>query len=101
MARDIDLIRVKGKDEPVRIYEVLARSDDGLSDDMKSVIEFYSAGLEAYRQKKWEAGIKEFQRTLDIKPDDGPSLTYLKRCKEYLSTPPPEDWDGVYVMTTK
>jgi adenylate cyclase len=101
VVREIDLIRVKGKDKPVRIYEVLARSDDGLPDEMKSVTESYSAGLEAYRQKQWETGIAAFQQALDIKPDDGPSLTYIQRCKLYSNAPPPEDWDGVYVMTTK
>jgi adenylate cyclase len=101
ITREIDLIRVKGKSEPVRIHEVLARAKDGLSDEMKSVSEHYSAGLEAYRAKDWEAGIREFERAIDIKADDGPSLTYLKRCREYLETPPPDDWDGVYVMTTK
>jgi class 3 adenylate cyclase len=101
VTREIDLIRVKGKSEPVRIYEVLARAKDGISDDMKSAVEHYSAGLEAYRKKEWEAGIQEFQRVIDIRAGDGPSLTYLKRCREYCETPPPDDWDGVYVMTTK
>ncbi|UCD56439.1 MAG: adenylate/guanylate cyclase domain-containing protein, partial [Candidatus Hydrogenedentota bacterium] len=101
IVRDIDLIRVKGKAVPVRIYEVLARSNDGLPDDTKLALEHYSCGLEAYRQRNWETGIKELQRALEIKPDDGPSLTYVKRCKEYLSAPPPDDWDGVYTMTTK
>ena len=101
VVREIDLIRVKGKAEPVRIYEVLGRSDDGLPEEMKSIIEHYSAGLEAYRLREWEDGIKAFQQALEIKPDDGPSLTYLKRCEGYSAAPPPDDWDGVYVMTTK
>jgi adenylate cyclase len=101
VAREIDLIRVKGKVEPVRIYEVLAQSSDGLPDESKSVIEHYSSGLQAYRSKDWEKGIEGFQGALSIKPDDGPSLTYLKRCKEYLQSPPSDDWDGVHIMTTK
>ena len=44
---------------------------------------------------------EEFERALEVRPDDGPSQTYLGRCREYLESPPPEDWDGVYVMTTK
>ncbi len=101
ISREIDLIRVKGKEIPVRIHEVLARAGDGISDEHRSVLEHYSRGLEAYRLRNWEQGIAEFQLALDIKPDDGPSLTYLKRCREYLESPPPDDWDGVYVMTTK
>lgn len=101
IVREIDLIRVKGKAQPVGIYEVLARSNDGLSDDMKRVVDHYSRGFEAYRRRNWQAGINEFQRAIEIKADDGPSRTYLKRCNEYLTAPPPDDWDGVYVMTTK
>ena len=101
VTREIDLIRVKGKNEPVRIHEVLARADDGVSDEMAAALEHYCAGLEAYKKKEWEAGVKEFQRALEARADDGPSLTYLNRCREYLESPPPADWDGVYVMTTK
>jgi len=101
VVREIDLIRVKGKAEPVRIFEVLGRSDDGLPDEITSIIEHYSAGLESYRLRKWEDGIKAFQQALEVKPDDGPSLTYLKRCEGYSDVPPPDDWDGVYVMATK
>lgn len=101
ISREIDLIRVKGKEVPVRIHEVLARADDGISDEQRSVVEHYSRGLEAYNLRQWKRGIGEFQLALDIKPDDGPSLTYIKRCREYLESPPPDDWDGVYAMTTK
>jgi adenylate cyclase len=101
ITREIDLIRVKGKEVPVRIYEVLARAGDGLPGDLQSVIDHYSRGLEAYRQRKWEDGIAEFQRALDIKPEDGPSRTYIQRCREYREVEPPDDWDGAYIMTTK
>ncbi len=101
VVREIDLIRVKGKAEPVRIYEVVARSNDNLGDDMKAVLEHYSGGLRAYRERDWETGIDEFKKALGVRPEDGPSLTYLKRCEEYRTNPPPDDWGGVYVMTTK
>ena len=101
VTREIDLIRVKGKALPVRIYEVIGRINDTIPETMHSVIERFSLGLAAYKQKRWDDGIKEFQACLDIKPNDGPSRTYLKRCREYLESPPPEDWDGVYIMTTK
>jgi adenylate cyclase len=101
VTREIDLIRVKGKALPVRIYEVIGRTDDTIPETMQSVIEHFALGMEAYKQKRWEDGIREFQACLDIKPDDGPSLTYIKRCNEYLESAPPDDWDGVYIMTTK
>ena len=43
----------------------------------------------------------EFGRALEARPDDGPSLTMTERCRMYKEAPPPDDWDCVYVPTTK
>jgi adenylate cyclase len=99
--REIDLIRVKGKAKPVSIYEVLGRSTDTLAVELKAAVERYLTGLEAYRRREWTKAIEAFEQALAIRPDDGPSLTYIGRCKQYLESPPPDDWDGAYVMTTK
>ncbi len=42
-----------------------------------------------------------FDEALKIDPEDGPSKVYFERCKHYMESPPPEDWDGVFVMKTK
>jgi hypothetical protein len=42
-----------------------------------------------------------FQEALNKDPLDGPSLAYIERCKGYVQNPPPENWDGVFVLTTK
>ncbi|RJP21814.1 MAG: CHASE2 domain-containing protein [Candidatus Abyssobacteria bacterium SURF_5] len=99
--REIDLIQVKGKAKPVSIYEVLGRASESLPPGLEEVVNHYLIGLQAYRKKAWQEAIKAFEQALAAVPDDGPSLTYLNRCREYLSAPPPPDWDGVYVMTTK
>jgi len=70
-------------------------------ENMKKVLEFYNKGLALYREKKFKEGIEEFEKVLQIKPDDGPSVLYIQRCKDYIHNPPPENWDGVYVMKTK
>jgi adenylate cyclase len=101
VVREIDLIQVRGKAKPLGIYEVLARSNERLPDDMELAVQHFSAGLAAYRQKSWKAAIDAFEQALAARPDDGPSLTYLKRCQQYLLAPPSSDWDGVYVMTSK
>lgn len=44
---------------------------------------------------------KCFADALKIDPEDGPSQVYFARCKHYMENPPPEDWDGVFVMSTK
>ena len=100
-SRFLDLLRVKGKELPVTVYEVLAKKDDGLTDEKKKVVELYNNGIEHYRNKEWISGIKAFEEALTIDPEDGPSNVYLERCQQYKITPPPADWDGVFVMTTK
>ena len=67
----------------------------------KKMLEFYNKGLELYRNKKFSESIKAFEKALEFKPEDGPSAMYIQRCKDYIKNPPPEKWDGVYVMTTK
>lgn len=100
-SRFLDLLRVKGKELPVTVYEVLAKKDDGLTENKKKVVEIYNTGIEYYRKKEWGSGITAFEEALSIDPDDGPSKVYLERCRQYKITPPPDDWDGVFIMTTK
>ncbi len=103
IAREIDLLRVKGKLQPVTVYEIMADKNVGLTEPQQQVFNHYSAGLEAYRNRQWEEALGEFVRALmiDQHNPDGPSLTYRDRCREYQESPPPDDWDGVYVMTKK
>jgi len=50
---------------------------------------------------EFEDARKQFALALKINPEDGPSKVYYARCKHYIENPPPEDWDGVFVMSTK
>ncbi len=98
--RELDLLRVVGKEEPVRVYELLGRK--GEMDDTKSkLLEVYNRGLGFYRQKNWEKAMETFREALEIDPDDGPSRAYVERCRQYMENPPPPDWDGVYTLTEK
>ena len=101
IVRELDLIRVKGKSEPVRGYELMAKAEDGLPEDKERMIQTFLQGLEAYKNRQWAEALERFRTALKIVPDDGPSATYVGRCEAFLRNPPPEDWDGVYVMTTK
>ncbi len=101
ITRELDILRVKGKAKGVQVFEVIARTSTGISSNMKKVLENYNQGLAAYRQQRWDEALVYFKAALHIKADDGPSLTYLERCEAYKQVPPPENWDGVYEMTTK
>jgi tetratricopeptide (TPR) repeat protein len=68
---------------------------------VQDLLDMYNIGLKAYKLRKWEEAITAFTRALEINPNDGPSKEYLKRSSEFKQNPPPEDWDGVYVMKTK
>ncbi len=98
--RFLDSLRVKGKKLPVKVYEVLARKENGLPPDKKRAVELYNQGIEAYLARNWDDGIKIFDEAV-AQYADPPSKVYLERCMQYKETPPPEDWDGVYIMTTK
>jgi adenylate cyclase len=101
IARQLDLLRVKGKTEPVKVYELLSTVEKGLPDDMLRVLEMFNKGFENYLQQNWDWAIKYLQQALSIRPNDGPSLRYLERCKQFKENPPGDDWDGVFTMKTK
>jgi len=99
-AREVDLMRVKGKKHPVAVYELLARKGK-LSPEKQRVVDLFSEGLALYKQRNFSAATERFEAALKLDPTDGPSHVYLGRAQEYLVSPPPSDWDGVYVAKSK
>ncbi|GAF96767.1 unnamed protein product, partial [marine sediment metagenome] len=98
--RELDALKVKGKKKPVYVYDVMALKGK-LPPEKEKVVKLYNQGLLCYKSRKWEEGIKLFSEALDTIPNDGPSQTYLTRCKEYKKNPPPAHWDKVWELTTK
>jgi adenylate cyclase len=101
ITRELDLIRVKGKEKPVKVFEVLALASAGISGDMKKIVSAYNEGLTAYRKQKWDEAVSHFKSALAIDPEDGPSKVYLERSEAFKKNPPQGKWDGVFVMHTK
>ena len=99
-SRFLDLVAVKGKSEPVQIFEVMT-VDCALGDHTNEALRAYQAGIEAYRERDWLLAAARFQEALRWAPGDGPSRLYLERCRRLIEEPPPADWDGVFVMTHK
>ena len=101
VTRMLDDLRVKGKAEPVRVYELLGETMDELSEACQAALPHYNEGLELYRNRKFEEARQKFETALSIAPEDGPTKTYLARCAHCIATPPPDDWDCVFELTEK
>jgi adenylate cyclase len=94
--RELDVVRVKGKEQAVRVHELLACSGAALADPQRDALALYAAALQAYRQLRWDDALALFEQALAAWPDDGPSRTMAQRCRAYRLTPPPEPWDGAF-----
>jgi len=99
--REIDLIRVKGKTEPVAIYQILDYHDEKSFPNMDDVLELFDGGLKHYRRNNWPEAIKFFNNALYLNPADNVSKLFFSRCQYFLENPPSNEWDGVWLMETK
>jgi class 3 adenylate cyclase len=98
--RLLDFVIVKGKSEPVRIYELVGEKGD-ISPKQKECIVLFSTGLDFYLQRDWGKAIKVFSTLREKNPDDFPTRLYLDRCEQFKSNPPHPDWKGECEFKTK
>lgn len=98
ICREVDRVRVKGKLEPVVIHELLGRKN---SPSPLKDLETFSKGLNEYYSQDFKASLQSFQTFLEQNPEDYLTKLYMERVNHYLSSPPPENWDGVHEMKTK
>jgi len=98
--RELDLVTVSGKTEPVRIYELMSRIGE-LGEEQNELRGVFADGLVAYRQREWDKAEGQFEKCLRAAPDDGPSHLFLERIALFRSAPPQADWDGVWRHSEK
>ncbi|TXH73188.1 adenylate/guanylate cyclase domain-containing protein [Thiobacillus sp.] len=98
--REIDSLRVAGKLEPVRVYELLGLAAD-LGEIDRERVQAYEAGLARYRAQDWAAAEAAFRECLAIAPSDRPSQVMLERVGAFRQAPPEAGWDGVWVAVSK
>ena len=101
LLREVDKVRVIGRTQAVRIYELLAKLGTPLSLEQDKALRSYAAGLEAYRQKVWREALALFGQAVALWPGDSPARTMAERCVIYQQTPPGEEWDGVFEQAFK
>ncbi|MBC8549491.1 MAG: GAF domain-containing protein, partial [Candidatus Brocadiales bacterium] len=99
--REIDLVVVKGKTKPVSICEVLDYYTDEAFPNVMEVVSCFKSGIKYYRKAKWDKAIEAFKEAHSLNPNDKLSKTYIERCNHMKENPPGDEWDGVWVMTSK
>ena len=97
--RELDAVRVKGKNQPVKIFELLGEKKHEA--DFKDWTDDFARALALYRAGKWDDAIAAFDKTFTARPGDFASKMYVERCKNLKEHPPDQPWDGVFVMTKK
>jgi class 3 adenylate cyclase/CHASE2 domain-containing sensor protein len=113
ITREIDRLKVVGKTEPVKIYELLGEASDASAGSLNLLVSLWKKARTFYLEMNWEKAIEVFRETALLEPhtqakDPGarptPSEVFIKRCTEYIlhpPVPPGERWDGIYKATSK
>jgi adenylate cyclase len=93
--RELDLVAVKGKEQAIRVFEVL-----GLTGELDLEIirrrQDFAEGLKLYRQGRFPEAQARLEAILAENPEDGPAKTFLARCRQFQTAPPPDPWDTVF-----
>ncbi|MDP9175213.1 MAG: adenylate/guanylate cyclase domain-containing protein [Planctomycetota bacterium] len=100
--RKLDVVKVKGKTQPMAVYELLAENTAAADNAVKArLAKGYEAALENYTQQNWNAAEQALLELLAEFKDDGPSMALLRRVVDLRINPPPPEWDGVYTAKEK
>ena len=99
--RELDVVRVVGKQKPTRVYELVATAGTPLPEAQETALRNYAAALAAYRGRRWSEALALLEQALVGSPDDGPSQVLLRRCRALAESPPPEGWDGIFEASSK
>ncbi|GAB6282365.1 MAG: adenylate/guanylate cyclase domain-containing protein [Ignavibacterium sp.] len=99
--RELDLIIVKGKTKPLRIYELIGFQNDPISEEKIKSLNYFTEGLIHYRKKNFSEALELFQKCNSNNCEDEPSKIYIERCKYFLKNPPDKNWNGVFIFQSK
>ncbi len=97
--RELDKVRVKGKRKAVSIYELIERKTEPLPSEYEGFLDCYHQGRMAFINRNFKSAIQFFEQADRMRPNDRSIRLHLMRSRDYLQTPPPEDWDGIHTMT--
>lgn len=97
--RELDTVRVKGRETSVRIFELLDK--DNLMGGNYDFVDSFEQGLAAYRRQAFADAIGLFEKTISLKPEDPPSQLFIHRCRILLANPVNKDWDSIWTFSQK
>ncbi|MBL8065909.1 MAG: adenylate/guanylate cyclase domain-containing protein [Chthonomonadaceae bacterium] len=100
VTRMVDLVAVAGRDEPVKVYELMGMIDD-LTDSQIAVADLHDKAMSYFLNREFRSASHMFQEVLEVWPHDGPARILLARSQHYEADPPPKDWDGSSTMSVK
>ena len=95
LTRELDQVQVRGRKQPVTIYELLWAAP---GETAPLWLTSFEEGRAAYLEQDWQKAALHFEEVIRLKPEDGPATLYLRRCRRFLESPPPPDWQGVSVL---
>ena len=98
--RELDFVKVKGKNQAIRVYELLGLKG-GTDVALIEKARLFEMGLPLFRSKRFKEAIAVFRDTVAKHGDDHACENYIERCETYVKEPPPADWDGSHALTEK
>jgi adenylate cyclase len=95
--RFVDFVQVKGKTSGESIYTACLSQND----NEKQAWKVYHEGIRFFYARRFDRARSYFKKTLSMLPGDFLAKEYVERCNRYIAAPPPKDWNGVNIMTSK
>jgi adenylate cyclase len=100
-SRQVDRVVVKGKTEPVGVFELLDYHTAESFPNIVKALGKFRDGMRCYRAGQWQRGRDKFATVLKINPGDACSQVYVERCEYLMENADPKDWDGIWTLTSK
>jgi len=99
--REIDFVRLHGKDKPIKIYEVFDGDEVEIRKKKEEQLSIFMEGVDLYRDQQWDEAVRQMAKSLSIVPEDKVAQIYLECCWKFKKNPPAEDWDGSITLYEK
>lgn len=100
VTRLVDYVAVAGRERPAQVYELLGLASEASEAEVR-IANLHNAAMAHYRARRFVGAADGFRTVIAVREKDGPARILLKRCQEYILSPPGEDWDGSYRAEAK